>query len=327
MSKLDLAQVGFFYPILQDLNKKGCNTNGILKDSDLHLFSLDDPLGYVPIKCVYKLYDGIRKKLGVDDFINEFSDYYQLISIMQHGELMAYAPDVLTAIQIAIKYDQAVFTNERLFLRINGQRSILGSQFIDPPERGRDYVIYSNIALILNTFRLKFGQKWQPYDLYIQSPTVPDLENLIVDNSSLRIYVNQDFSGLSFDTSLLHYPMLDPVNSENSDSNIKCLDTLSSKIEQLLESNTHAYLPSGQKLSEYSNVSLRTLQRDLLNEGITITEIVDKWRFKKALKLLGNPSLTIKDISRRLSYSNVSNFNHAFRRWTNTNPSDYRSEV
>ncbi len=324
---LHLIQVNGFNPILKDLKEKGCNTDKLIKESDLHLFNLENPLAYVPAKLVYNLYDEINKSLGINNFIDEFSDYYQLIAIMQHGELMAYAPDVLTACQIAIKYDQIVFTNERLFLRTNGNKSMIASYFIDNPESGRENVIFTNIALMLNTFRLKFGHDWQPYDLYIQHDKVPNLDKLIPRKSETNVFVDQEFTGLTFDTSLLKCPMLNPVEQNSGSSLIKPLDTLSSKVESLLDSNHHTRLPSIHKFSEVSDMSLRTFQRSLAEEDTNFSQIIENWRFKKALEFLENTSIKIKEISQRLCYSNVSNFEHAFRRWTNTHPLHYRSKL
>ena len=43
-----------------------------------------------------------------------------------------------------------------------------------------------------------------------------------------------------------------------------------------------------------------------------------------ALNLLENPSLGIAQIAYCLGYSEVSTFNHAFRRWVGQSPRDYR---
>ena len=44
-----------------------------------------------------------------------------------------------------------------------------------------------------------------------------------------------------------------------------------------------------------------------------------------ALNLLENPSLGIAQIAYCLGYSEVSTFNHAFRRWVGQPPRDYRN--
>ncbi len=68
------------------------------------------------------------------------------------------------------------------------------------------------------------------------------------------------------------------------------------------------------------NLSERTLRRRLAEESTNYIELLDQWRFKKAINILQQKNLKIKEICKILGYNHVPNFERAFRRWTQTSP-------
>ena len=73
------------------------------------------------------------------------------------------------------------------------------------------------------------------------------------------------------------------------------------------------------------NMSARTLRRKLREENTSFRQLVDGLRRDFALRYLRDTDLTVEDIAEALSFSDAANFRHAFRRWTNTAPHEFRS--
>jgi AraC-like DNA-binding protein len=73
------------------------------------------------------------------------------------------------------------------------------------------------------------------------------------------------------------------------------------------------------------NLSSRTLQRKLREEGSSFKEIVDKVRKELALQYLKDKNNQIKDVAYSLGYNESSAFVRAFKRWTGTTPSLYNA--
>jgi len=69
---------------------------------------------------------------------------------------------------------------------------------------------------------------------------------------------------------------------------------------------------------------VRTLQRRLKEAGLNYSDIQEDVRKTLALNLLENESLALAEIAFSLGYTEVSAFNHAFRRWLGQSPGDYR---
>jgi AraC-like DNA-binding protein len=77
-------------------------------------------------------------------------------------------------------------------------------------------------------------------------------------------------------------------------------------------------------LARATGASVRTLQRRLKAAGVTYADLQNDVRRTLALNLLENDTLALTEIAFSLGYSEVSAFNHAFRRWTGQSPGQYR---
>ncbi len=88
-------------------------------------------------------------------------------------------------------------------------------------------------------------------------------------------------------------------------------------------------LPQGEppqdRIALRLGVSGRTLQRRLRDEGTSFAAVVDGTRRELALLYLGEPRLSIAEISFQLGYSEPTAFFRAFRRWTGTSPREHRA--
>jgi AraC-like DNA-binding protein len=73
------------------------------------------------------------------------------------------------------------------------------------------------------------------------------------------------------------------------------------------------------------NMSARTLRRKLREENTSFRQLVDELRQDFALRYLRDTDLTVEDIAQTLGFSDAANFRHAFRRWTNASPHEFRN--
>jgi len=72
------------------------------------------------------------------------------------------------------------------------------------------------------------------------------------------------------------------------------------------------------------NLSKRTLQRRLQQQGVSFAELRDSVRFHYSIDCLVNQHISIDRISSTLDFSDRTSFTNAFKRWTGLSPSTFR---
>jgi AraC-like DNA-binding protein len=98
------------------------------------------------------------------------------------------------------------------------------------------------------------------------------------------------------------------------------------KVRSLLLANLGRH-PSLDDVSARLEIPVRTLRRKLQDERTSFREILDQLRAEVAIKYLRDTKMTIDDIARALGFSETANLRHAFRRWKETSPLEYRRRM
>ena len=83
--------------------------------------------------------------------------------------------------------------------------------------------------------------------------------------------------------------------------------------------------PSQEDIAQTLNTSLRSLQRRLRDEDTNFKNLLSETRQQLALQYMRDTSRSIGEITYLLGFSEPSNFNRAFKRWTGKSPGEFRS--
>lgn len=75
------------------------------------------------------------------------------------------------------------------------------------------------------------------------------------------------------------------------------------------------------------NLSVRTLQRRLQEDGVTFRTLVQNIKMQIAKEHLQEPNASIDAVAMKLGYADRSSFDLAFRRWMGTSPSRFRRQA
>lgn len=84
---------------------------------------------------------------------------------------------------------------------------------------------------------------------------------------------------------------------------------------------------SFEEVAKALNMSERSLRRRLQEEGTGFKSLVDELRGQVAIKYIRETDLSVEDIAFALGFCDASSFRHAFRRWTNSAPLEYRKRT
>lgn len=90
-------------------------------------------------------------------------------------------------------------------------------------------------------------------------------------------------------------------------------------------------MPSGdateQKIAAMLNMSGRSMQRRLSEEGTSFTHILQSTREKMSGLYIRENKLSLSEIAYLLGFSEQANFSRAFKRWYDCSPTEYRKEM
>jgi len=155
----------------------------------------------------------------------------------------------------------------------------------------------------------------------------------LLDFFQCEVEYNAATSVLVFDSYQASRPLLGG-NPEISQAHEKLLNDLIGRVNK--DDLTHAIVnriyetlpkgaPSQMDIANDLNLSLRNLQRKLNAQGTSYKDILEGTRKKLTLDYLDQKHLSLSEISYLVGFSNTSNFNRAFKRWTNKSPGEYRT--
>lgn len=92
------------------------------------------------------------------------------------------------------------------------------------------------------------------------------------------------------------------------------------QVERRLESSLEAGPARIDRVARELGCSRQTLYRRLKCEGVTFAQLVDGLRRRRALELMDDRALSVKEIAYRVGFSDPASFSRAVKRWTGASP-------
>jgi AraC-like DNA-binding protein len=144
---------------------------------------------------------------------------------------------------------------------------------------------------------------------------------------------SRDQLAIHFDRKLWEEPILSAnhelqrflLQKVNGKVDLKKPEQLTDKIYHYLITNAYLGIRSLEDVAFNFNVTPRSLQRKLQEEGATFQQVSDAVRKSLALHYIEVGTHPIKEISIMLGYNELSAFSRAFKRWTGRAPTNYVS--
>lgn len=147
-----------------------------------------------------------------------------------------------------------------------------------------------------------------------------------------ELHFNQSVSCLYFDRQSLNYPLIrldsDWSQSVNRSAQHLFANDDSDSVLRDLRATLMRLLPAGgvsiDKTAEAQNISRRTLQRRLSEQGYQFGQVLQDLRHELALQYLADERLNITDIAFLLGYADHGSFSSAFKARSGLSPRDFR---
>jgi len=99
------------------------------------------------------------------------------------------------------------------------------------------------------------------------------------------------------------------------------------QVKEIMRTLLRLSTPSRDKVADHFGIASRTLQRKLLEEGISFSETLNEVRMEMTVYLMRDQSLSIEDIAEQLGFKESRSFHRSFKRWTGKTVGAYRREL
>jgi AraC-like DNA-binding protein len=231
------------------------------------------------------------------------------------GALGDQLQDSLTLFQCLNRYNETVSrysSHAKFWLERHGDVYRFCRQGIDLISFGRDYVEQFTIQVMIRIVRMAAVSKWQPCRIRIQA------------NSDEFFRVNPRFDCVEIQTASpvtsIEIPL---ILGAQAIPNL-CELPLQHQINEMLVEYPDQYRMHIDHAAKSMGIGRRTLQRHLAHEGGDWRGLVERIRFREAIRLLTETDIKLIELAQRVGYTDQANFGRAFRKWTGMPPRTYR---
>jgi len=247
------------------------------------------------------------------------------------GLLMKTSRDTGTALRCLVNYLHLHSQGAVMALRVDDELAMLSYDALEPGLLATDQTGDGAVAMMLNVMRTFCGRDFRPAEASFTHRKPADIEPY---RKLFRapIYFDAEHYALVFSRDWLDV-RLPGADKELRQLLQKQIDSLGAnhslefpdQVRNVLRSALTAGHCSEEQIAVLFSMHSHTLSRRLKASGTSYHELVDECRFEIARQMLENTALSVGQIGASLGYSRSSSFIRAFRRWSDTTPSQWRA--
>ena len=331
-----MASVCTFYidNLIDAVEERGIAVDWLLREAGLAPQTLDDREGRISYDDYLNLWQ-VAVRLCDDPLLGlavgrRFHPGY----MGDLASILATAPDLQSAIKELVRYETVLQDGIQTLFGVEGDEAYIEYHCEWAKPEVLQPVVEKDVAesLALAEFIVREGRRdhnlvanriefrhpargsQEAYQTYLKAP-------VYFGCKANRLYFDAQHLGL-------------PTHSGNAvlfDSVVEQLaqqvdDSVSSQLRQYLAAALVDGVPDIKAAAAHFNLSERTLQRRLSQDGTSYSEQVSRVRQDLACQMLRYQDCSIGEIADRLGFAEASAFNQAFRRWVGKSPSAYRRD-
>jgi AraC-like DNA-binding protein len=318
--------LGPFYASMERVNVPVAK---LARRRGLPLSGVDDPTLWVPTQAVCRLADDIRAEIGLEATVSwliNACDPSALGPIYQQLQHTASIKDLLE------KYRE-FYLQFRNYAKISWHRR--GDQLCIRRWVDRNCVpdsemleLYALLEFVRIIQELT-GIPWTPSEIQVRFGE-DDYVKRLPDFAESSVQFGAPYTGIAFPLRLLAMRVkTGKVPSNAPEPNEQALrnkpEAFAECVHAVICSRFGDGYPDVQSVAESIGITARTLQRRLVQEGLTYRKLVDRYRFTTARTRLLSDTARLTDIAAELDYRDLPSFTRAFHRWSGLSPSEYRT--
>jgi AraC-like DNA-binding protein len=309
------------------LDAKGIPADRYLEHARISPQLREDPVGFVPGRCVWTLVGEADRREGLGDFwldIASLSDWRRAgwVRPMTHAATLR---DAIRA--MCSSYVRQIPMNE-LGLTVQGpvawfwRRRLTDARGWEGNEPAEMYTL----SFMLEVVRAAAGAGWLPERLKVEcsaSGWAASMDRF----RGVRTQYRQPMLALAIPTPLLSLPVSIRSHTAGGVELEPAATDFQGSLRQVLQPWLVGRLPDQQLAADLLWTSPRTLRRRLAEEGTTWRAVSQDLVFSRAVERLEQGRTSVRELAEELGYSSAEHFTRFFRSRAGVPPSAYREEI
>lgn len=317
-------------PFIAFLDGIGAPVGRWLADARIPARVMESPDRSVPLRLCLDFMERAASAEGADSIGLDVGRHATAESFGRAGSTLGRCPTLYSRINLSCRLLSAFNNCSAMWLESDGDDVQLHARFDCTREPALRHAEDMMLMLMLEAVGRAAAPGWKPGAIHLPGTRSQRFARDELFQGVTMVYGAPDVA-VAFPAELLDHPLRKinggPTAREwpmsSSDDRAPAADFIGS-----LEDTVMALLPCGcpsvRELAAIAQLSQRTLQRRVAQEGSNLRRIFDHARFRLAADYLRDGDATVTDIALELGYSDSTAFTRAFHRMAGVTPSRYR---
>lgn len=328
---LPLVRTAAFLPFRNFLSEIGTPVDRVLQKSKLQIRAMHDPEALIPLRNLCRFLDDVVRREGIANLGFHVGLRTPIESLGDFGLMVRRSVTLWDALHTAERLVSTLSTGFNLRIQRAGGVVWVHHQNLIADAPGSRHADTFGLMMLVNLIRLTTSERWRPPAVRLLMPPDRTVADLPVFRTA-AVEFQQTTSAIAVPAPLLS-ELLDRRAQHGAGDSQSLAERLQSSapaqdlcgsVKQFLRSQIPHGVTDITAAAEAAGLSVRTLQRQLMEEGCEYSRLLEQTRFRLAVELLRDVDLKIVDIAQELGYGDAANFTRAFRRWTGLSPLEFR---
>lgn len=333
MSSIPTTRVVRLLPIVEGLKEIGHPVEKELRLAGLPANALDQPTALIPLYRFWRFAEQASLHSGNLALLAQTIEQTSFENVLVSG-LVLSSPTLAAALDAFCHYSALEAPFARFSLKRLGD-DVCFQMAIQVPDRSRGNVFLDIGAIAwMQRFVRAFVPFWRPERVFVCNHAIGDLPKELSLLGWRNISFGTDMNGFAIPRELLFRfrgelgspgsgQAAHPARSDRH-ADLTIPETLTGSLRQVIMTYRRDQWLTVQQVADIAEMSPRSLQLHLTEEGMTFRKLIGDCRMHVAVTLLQGSDLSLEDIAREAGYSDRPTFIRAFRRWAGLNPMEFR---
>lgn len=336
MDPIPVHRAAHLFSFVEFLHSIGAPVDRRLESARLPTMPGDRHDALVPLLRSQIFVNAMGRTEGIDDLALRAKDFTTIKRLLDPAVVgrICSAPTLKTALEASFKLAKREISHLDCWMVLDRDTvRICQSYRIPFDDQGLQHFELGTNTNLLRIVQLFAGPGWIPKTMAFRSTIAPG-RYAAERFPDTRFLTGRKFGWIDMPRSMLSLPGAGSMANESRtdrhsppNSSAAPAADFASFLKQVLL----AYLGDGhlpvQLAAEIAGTSVRTMQRQLAESGVTYSELVQQARFEAASRLLLDPGNKVIDVAQEVGYDDPAHFARAFRRIAGVSPREYRIAV